>query len=898
MKVVRMMRIGLLTLPLLVVALMTSSAAFAAATGTITGVVIGDQGTAEAGVSVMVLGTEPLLGVITDSEGRFTIKNVPVGTHTLRVLKMGYQTIDKPGTVVGESQTVTVRFTLREAVVKELTEIQVKGERKRIEKDSSTTKQRVSKENLESLPVDTFQEAVGLKAGVVSQGGELHFRGGRSGEVLYMIDGIPVRDPLAGGSVQVATNAVSDSEVLLGGFDAEFGNAQSGIVNISTQEGGSRFAGEVSYSTDDFGAPDKTYDNFDRMNIGFGGPTQVKDLTYFMSFQGTFEDGYLKTAERRPRTTILDFIKVGPRQRNDFNYQGKLAWKPGPNYKLTFEYLNNHSSRDIYSHTFSRDGFVQTRVDTIQSSGLIRTRYGRFSAEREDSTFVPYNAAEHTPNTIDNFNQFKFVWNHTLSPETFYSMKLSRHQFGLDSRVKDQYPWEYVGIFPTQWQNQIDGTTNRFFATNGDYPAFAERHTTTWSLKTDWTHQVGRHRFKSGLEAVYNDLSLLSISYPVSIGADGKVGGFRSQYHYYNPEGSFYVQDRWEHEGMVINVGGRMDMFSVGDQLDVSEVQKRSRNQFSPRFGIAYPISDRDVFSFHYGRFSQIPDRQYIFENRGASSQVRGNPNLENETTVSYQAGLQHMFTPDIFGQFSVYFKDIFGLLTIDQLSAGDNPDLVDAYVNKDYASSRGFELTLEKRFSHNFSGEVSYGYGIASGVASDPNQQRNVELLYLPISEQPLDWDQRHTFSAQVLVSQPEDWLANVVWSYGSGFPFTPTSRNERKVDPSLTNKGRLPSVTNLNVQAEKHYRMWGQDVKLFFRGNNVLDTKNIADLEPANWPTPPGTNVRDYRVFYSETGRAGGAYQGEDVNGDGLEDWIPVNDPRVFQEGRNLRVGVGVKF
>jgi hypothetical protein len=256
------------------------------------------------------------------------------------------------------------------------------------------------------------------------------------------------------------------------------------------------------------------------------------------------------------------------------------------------------------------------------------------------------------------------------------------------------------------------------------------------------------------------------------------------------------------------------------------------------------------------------------------------------------------MFTPDVFGQFSVYFKDIFGLLTIDQLSSGDNPNLVDTYVNKDYASARGFELTLEKRFSHNFSGEISYGYGIATGVASDPNQQANVDLLYLPISEQPLDWDQRHTFSAQVLVSQPEDWLVNVVWSYGSGFPFTITDRNERKIDPSNTNAGRLPSITNLNLQAEKHYRMWGQDVKFFFRGNNVMDASNISDLEPTNWPTPPGTNSNDYRVFYSETGRAGGAYQGEDVNGDGVEDWIPVNDPRVFQEGRNLRVGVGVKF
>jgi len=891
-----MNRSGGLSLLLMLMALFTHATAHAAASGTISGVVYGDEGKPEAAATVLVDGTS--LGALTDSEGKFTVKNVPVGTYTVKILKMGFGNLEKTGVEVAANQTVNLTFRLSETTVKSFEEIRVVGEKRRLEKDSSTTKQRVGKEDLESLPVDTYQEAIALKAGVVAQGGELHFRGGRSGEVLYMIDGIPVRDPLAGGAVQVATNAVSDSEVLLGGFDAEFGNAQSGIVNISTQEGGNRFSGSVEYSTDDFGAPDKTYDNFDRLNIGFGGPTQIKDLTYFMSFQGTFEDGYLKTSESRPRETILDFIKVGPRQRNDFKYQGKLAWKPGPNYKMTFEYLRNHSTRDIYSHIFSLDGFVQTRVDTLRSSGQIVTRYGRFSATQDDSTYIPYNAAEHTPNVRDDFDQTKIVWNHTLSPETFYSLKLSRHQFSYDYRVNGQYPWEYTGRYPDQWRNQIDFTTQRFFATNGDYPDFTQRGTTTWSLKTDWTHQVGRHRFKSGLEAVYNDLQLLSINYPVSINSDGKIGGFRSEYHYYNPEGSFYLQDRWEHEGMVINIGGRVDVFSVGGQLDVSEVSSRSRNQFSPRFGIAYPISDRDVFSFHYGRFSQIPDRQYIFENRGSSTQVRGNPNLENETTVSYQAGLQHMFSPDVFGQFSVYFKDIFGLLTIDQLSSGDNPNLVPTYVNKDYASSRGFEVSLEKRFSHNFSGELSYGYGIATGVASDPNQQRTVQLLYLPISEQPLNWDQRHTFSAQVLISQPEDWLANIVWSFGSGFPFTPTSRNERRVDPSLTNKGRLPSVTNLNVQAEKHYRLWGQDVKLFFRGNNVLDAKNISDLEPSNWPGPPSTNTRDYRVFYTETGRAGGAYLGEDQNGDQVEDWVPVNDPRVFAEGRNLRVGVGLKF
>lgn len=891
-------RSGLAFLVLLISSLSMVQMAHAAASGTISGVVQGPTGQPEAEGFVLVEGTDPPMAGQTDSEGRFSIRNVPVGTYRLVVRKSGFEPISKAGVVVTANQVTTLSFKLTEGVAMELKPIEVQSTKNRIDRTRSSTQQKIGKEDLESLPVDTFQDAVSLKAGVVSQAGELHFRGGRAGEVAYMIDGIRVQDPLNGGGLDIATNAVAESEILLGGFDAEYGNAQSGVINISTQEGGARFSGAVEYSTDDFGAPDKTYNNFDRLNLGFGGPTGVRDLTYFFSFQGTFSDGYLKTSEVRPRQTVLDFITVGARQNNDLNFQGKMAWKPAPTSKMTLEYLNNQSTRDVYSHLFSLDGFVQTRVDTIRATGQIVNRYGRFSAEQEDSTFIPYNAAEHTPNVEDNFNQLKVVWNQSLSQATFYTVKLSRYAFDFDYRVLSQEPWEYNGRFPDQWRNAIDFTTNRFFATNGDFPQYTDRRTQTYSFKTDWTHKVGRHQLKSGLEGVYNDLALLSIDFPVSVNANGQVGGFRSEYHYYNNEGAFYIQDRWDHEGMVINVGGRVDVFSVGDQLGVAEVESRTRKQFSPRIGIAYPVSDRDVFSFHYGRFSQIPDRQYIFENRGAATQVRGNPNLENETTVSYQAGLQHMFTPDIFGQFSVYFKDIFGLLTIENLTSGDNPGQVPTYVNKDYASARGFEVSLEKRFSHNFSGGLSYGYGIATGVASDPNLQRTEELLYLPISEQPLNWDQRHTFSAQVLLSKPAEWAVNMVWSYGSGFPYTPTNRNERKVDPSLANAGRLPSTTKFDIQAEKHFNVYNQDVKLFFRGNNVLDTRNLNSLEPSNWPNPPGTNSNDYRVFYTETGRAGGAYLGDDVNGDATEDWIPVNDPRVFTEGRNLRLGVGVKF
>jgi len=417
--------------------------------------------------------------------------------------------------------------------------------------------------------------------------------------------------------------------------------------------------------TDDFGSPDQTFNNYDRLSLGLGGPTPVKSIKYYLSLQGTWSDTYLKTQEVRERSQVLDFVRVGPRQNNEYNIQAKLSWKPGPNYKMTFEILDNRREWDSYTHSFSQVGFVETRIDTIGDTGEIVTRYGEFSERQEGPNWVYYNAPEHTPNFEENFRIYKVVWNHTLSPGTFYTLKLSQSSTDLNGAVLGQNPWEYQGDYPDQWRDRINFDTHPFFATNGDVPTYTERATQAWTLKTDWTSQIGAHKMKTGLEFRYNDLSLFTVDFPQRISPTGEFGLFRSEFRYYNPEGSVYVQDRWEHEGMVINGGIRYDVFSVGNQLDASEVENRIRSQWSPRLGIAYPISDRDVFSFHYGRFSQIPDRRYIFEDRGAAVRTRGNPNLENETTISYQAALQHMFSESVFGQFTVYFKDIFGLLTI-----------------------------------------------------------------------------------------------------------------------------------------------------------------------------------------------------------------------------------------
>ncbi len=888
-------------LALLVVVLLQglSAAPLLAQAGTVSGKIT-DARTGEPlpYANVVILGTQ--MGNISKDDGTFTITNVPPGTYELQASYIGYNPVSKSGIAVAAGGKTTADFQLRDEAFKEQ-EIVVEAKAQLVSKERADTHHSVDREMLRQLPVDDVNEAIALKAGVVSQGGELHFRGGRGGEVAYYVDGVPVRDPLGQTGVDIGTAALQSSEVITGGFEAEFGNAQSGVVNLETREGTEEFGGEFRFYTDDYGAPDRTFNNFDRVSLGFGGPTPVRGLTYFMSYEGTWEDTYLKTSEDRYRYSFLDFVSLGNRQSNDIKLQGKLAYKITPNVKLTGEYLNSRTVSDAYIHRWARDGFVETRV-TVDSQGREFIEYGRFSLYQENENFVPYSAPAHTPNREELFDQYKIVWRQNISNETFYNLRLSRASYETDRRVLGREPWEYEQQRPFYWVDNINDLSEPFFASNGDYPRFYTRDNQVYTIKNDWTKKQQKHLIKWGVQGLYNDLQVNSIRYPNEINVQGTYGTDKTAFHYYNPEGSLYLQDRWEHEGMVINAGLRYDVFSVGDQIPSSEVSDRVKTQLSPRLGIAFPISDRDVFSFTYGRYFQVPDRIFIFEDRGPLAVVRGNPDLDAETTIAYQAGVQHVFTPTVVGQFAVYFKDIFGLLTTRRLVAAGSPDLIATYVNQDYASSRGFEVSVTKRFSHNFSANFDYTFGIATGVASDEEEtlRNSDELLYLPISEQSLDWDQRHTLSSTLYVSDPGSWSTSFVWRYGSGFPYTPRSRYQKELDPKDTNTGRLPSTSTLDVQADKFFRIYGQNFTFFLQARNLLDSENIVELEPDNWP--PGLTASedliDYSAYYTETGLAGGAYLGDDTDGDGLSNWVPLDDPRVYGEPRVMRLGVGVTF
>lgn len=972
--------------------------------GSINGRVIDrDSGQMLRFANIVIVGTT--LGANAPS-GTFNIAVVPVGTYTLKASFVGYETQTLVDVRVDASQATTIEFKLKRDLDKQIDPIKVRGQQKQIDVKSSDVSHVTTDKEMLSLPVESVTEAVALNTGVVVAGGELHVRGGRSNEVSVRIDGVPVDDPLSGGSVDLGLLSVAQSELITGGMDAEYGNASSAIINYTTKSGGRNFEGNFRYTTDDYGRADKTFTNYDRVSLGVGGPTPFNDLTYYVSGEATFFDGEVLTVKNYPEHKYLNgLIKVKERSDSNFRTQSRLDWKVSRGVKMSGEMTLDRTSSDPYVHNWNTSGYVSRilifpqigvnrfspRFFTITGSVLMyagpwyeqalnanyvdirenaecthclvptsdnqtlrATRVVDFQGRGSDpnqpklyvlidylifdgyqnpiSEWVPdlgvapgdsnktqFNAAEHMWTNRNLSYQFKWSMTHTLSPKSFYEVKLSRLSFDVLSTVNNQTPGEFDTAGKFLWVPNRGPTTvgnvdyytdpdNPYFAIAYDYPRYARRNTKTYLMRSDITTQRWKnHKVKGGMLVQYNDLDNSTLTAPGRQRQFRDPYGFsRNVFHNFNPEGSLYTQDQWEYEGMVVNGGVRFDFFSpgsgVGVEINSNEIQRdvdRWKSQWSPRLGLAFPITDRDVFHFHYGRFIQFPEKNLIFATQDVNAGLGtlGNPNLDPETSISYQAGIKHQFSTDVSGQFALFNKDYYGLVSSIEITDDSTGTQNLRYVNKAYASSRGVELQLNKSFSRNFAFDLAYTFSYADGVASDTDFGRQATgLAYLPTGELPLDWDQRHTFNATVSIARAGDWSATTVYQYTSGLPWTPFFRFERRQDPLDENSRRFPQQHLVNFRGEKYFKIYGQDLRLFFDGRNLLDEKVVVDLSPLVFPGLE--NATDgYLAYATERNQFGGAYL-RDSDGDGQDEFFPVNDPRVFGQRRLFRIGLGFEF
>lgn len=279
--------------------LFIGSVAYAGTTGKIAGKVV-DKNSGEPliGANIVIMGTN--FGAATDIDGSYFIINIPPGIYELKASSIGYTSVSVLDVRVSVDQTTRINFDLNEESV-QITEVVVAAQKPIIQKDLTSTESKVSGEDISMLPLEDISSVVNLQAGVVDG----HFRGGRSNEVKYLVDGVSVNDAFSGeSSLNAEVNSIEEVQVLTGTFNAEYGEALSGIVNQVTKVAGEKFQADISlYTGDYFSSRKELFENINSIspsdvynfqgNLSGPVPGLEKLLSFFVSGRYNYDAGYI-----------------------------------------------------------------------------------------------------------------------------------------------------------------------------------------------------------------------------------------------------------------------------------------------------------------------------------------------------------------------------------------------------------------------------------------------------------------------------------------------------------------------------------------------------------------------------------------------------------------------------
>lgn len=213
-----------------ILSLLTASASLAQS-GKIAGRVADAAGTPIPGANVAIDGG--VRGAATDADGYYVILNVSPGAYAIRGSFIGFTPQTIRDVRVNIDQTTVIDFQLSESAVG-LDEVVVTADLPVVQADVSNSQLNVSSDQIEALPVSSISSVVGLQAGV--QG--LSVRGSGSDELAFMVNGLGLRDERNNAPfTNISLASVQEVQVQTGGFNAEYGNVRSGVVNVVTREG-------------------------------------------------------------------------------------------------------------------------------------------------------------------------------------------------------------------------------------------------------------------------------------------------------------------------------------------------------------------------------------------------------------------------------------------------------------------------------------------------------------------------------------------------------------------------------------------------------------------------------------------------------------------------------------
>ncbi|MEE2710260.1 MAG: TonB-dependent receptor, partial [Gemmatimonadota bacterium] len=200
------------------------------------------------GVNIKIVGTS--LRAISGPYGEYFVLNVPIGVYAIEAQMMGYLTVQNSSVSVNADLTTRVNFSLHTTVLDLNETLTITAPRSLIRPDLTASSDVITADDLRPLPITSIADLITLQSGTVRDAnGGLHIRGGRSDEISYYVDGTEFRDPMLGGmSTTLNLDTIEEVVINRGGFDAQYGDAMSGIVNIMTKEGATDYTGRFRSS--------------------------------------------------------------------------------------------------------------------------------------------------------------------------------------------------------------------------------------------------------------------------------------------------------------------------------------------------------------------------------------------------------------------------------------------------------------------------------------------------------------------------------------------------------------------------------------------------------------------------------------------------------------------------
>jgi outer membrane receptor protein involved in Fe transport len=772
------------------------------------------------GVNVVIKGTT--LGAATDYNGYYIILNVPPGVYELTASMVGYQKVTQTNVIVNAERTTHVDFYLKQEVIQLGTEVIVEAKRPDVIPDNTSTIEFIKAVNMAEVSpgVRNIEDILGFLP-EISDG---HFRGGRLGEESYTLGGIRIVNPINNTvAFSPIMSAIEEVQVITSGFGAQYGNAQSGVVNMFVKEGNrERWEGRVEFR---FRLPGykhwggSVFDEFSNPYLQvlnsiekWKGINPVTDRIFYDFIAYGFSSVYKDTTQAATIAYLLwkqarrdlnknynnlwdrsiDISLGGPILKNGrifLAFRTEREWPVIP----TFEPMKTQKFMGNFSFDFPRGINLQ-----FYFSGSVENEFSFRGWNSESYTGIRDWLWDRIIGVSPNLSQsilYGIKFTKALSSKSFYDVKIGwlKTKFEQGANVLD--PNRYTEEIANRGMWRHFNTPDLFSVGDPDND-FIDEKTETLTFDVNLTSQItNTHMLTSGVQ-----FNLYNINVNNRLNLSSPSAAAFEMYSAKPYEFGIYFQDKMEFQYMIANVGLRLDgyNYNIDYYLDkFSPIRNKNFNpleppvgsnryyapelaakgktklilKLQPRFGLSFPISVNTVFYLNYISAAQRPPFNRTIHQRvsqqGGFPILLGNPELKPEETRSYEVGLVQALGEGFTFELGGYYKDVKNLVET-AYYIDEQQTLYQTYINRDYADIKGFRISLNKKYGY-ISGFIKYNYSVATGKSSNPFDAPVVyrekpgegeEPITLPDPRDILmDFDRTHNLVIQLSIRTPEAW-------------------------------------------------------------------------------------------------------------------------------------------